>query len=150
MHFEDRAVETARIVQQADVTSIAQARHWITAFAAARGMAGTRQAELAMAVSEAVTNVVRHAYGEDETGEIILDAAADDEWLTVQITDHGCGAGESTSLGLGLPLMTELAERIEFGAPRDGVGTIVLMEFPLSAAAGPAHAELLKLSAATG
>ena len=136
MDPHDHAVATAQLSLQATVPSIGEVRRLVTAFAAEHGMAGPRRADLAAAVSEAVTNAVRHAYPPDRTGEVVLHAAIDGDWLTVRVTDRGCGT-ESTSLGLGLPLMGELAERVEYGPGPDGVGTIVLMEFPMGQDAAP-------------
>ena len=83
------------------------------------------------ATSEAVTNAVRHAYPVGVAGDIRLAAATDGEWLTVRIEDRGSGAERSTTRGLGLPLMTALCDRMEFTPGNHGVGTIVLMEFPM-------------------
>ena len=136
MDLDDGAVASAQLTLQATVPSIGEVRRWVTAFAAQHGMAAPTRTDLAAAVSEAVTNSVRHAYPPDRTGEVVLDAATDGAWLTVRVSDRGCGT-ESTSLGLGLPLMHELAERIEYGPGPDGVGTIVLMEFPMHREAAP-------------
>ena len=118
---------TARLTLQATVPSIGEVRRWVTAFAAEHGMAEPTRADLAAAVSEAVTNAVRHAYPPDRMGEVVLDAVADGEWLTVRVSDRG----------LGLPLMHELADRVEDGPGPDGVGTIVVMGFPMSRGAAP-------------
>lgn len=131
METDSRAVAMARLDQSATVAAIGEARRWVEAFASEHGMGPRQQGDLALAVSEAVTNAVRHAYPDDVAGDIRLAAATDGEWLTVRIEDRGTGAEESTSLGLGLPLMTSLCDRIEFTPGNHGVGTIVLMEFPM-------------------
>lgn len=134
MRVQERAVATAQTVQRADVEAIARARCWATAFAAEHGMNEARREDMSLAVSEAVTNAVRHAYPKGRAGEFLLEAATDGECLTVRVSDEGCGSespsfGSGLGLGLGLPIMAELSERLEFGPGRDGVGTVVLMEF---------------------
>ncbi len=143
MQPEERAVAMAHFIQPAIVEAIAQARRWIAAFAGEHGMSAERRANVATALSEAVTNVVRHAYDE-RGGEVVLAAATDGEWLSVRIADAGCGT-ESTSLGLGLPLMRELADRVEIGPALRGPGTVVLLEFPVNA--GPEGQVPLRVSA---
>jgi serine/threonine-protein kinase RsbW len=145
MQTNDRAVATAHFLQPAVDAAVAQTRRWIVAFAGEHGMSAERRGGLAVAVSEAVTNVVRHAY-DDEDGEIVLDAATDGEWLSVRVADTGCGT-ESTSLGLGLPLMRELADRVEIGPALHGPGTVVLMEFPMDAPAGAPAVRLRRAAA---
>lgn len=133
MSINSRAVAVARLDLQATVAAIGEARRWVQAFAAEHGMPAAERDDLAVAFSEAVTNVVRHAYPADVDGEIKLAAATDGAWLTVRVDDRGTGT-ESTSFGLGVPLMTALADRIEVTPGFDGVGTTVLMEFPMCAA----------------
>jgi serine/threonine-protein kinase RsbW len=70
----------------------------------------TRQT-VALAVTEACSNVVRHAYP-DTPGELTLTAWVDDHELTLIVVDEGIGLNGETrraGLGLGLPLMRELA-----------------------------------------
>ena len=85
---------------------------------------------LSVALSEAVTNAVRHAYPEGANGPVVVDAASDGAHLSVRVSDRGWG-GAGTSLGLGLPLMAELSDRMEHGPGRNGVGTAVLLEFTI-------------------
>src|SRR5699024_3763068 len=52
--------------------------------------------DLKVAVSEASTNVVNHAYSENEKGEIILGFSVYDDRLEVMVSDRG-GSEEHTS-----------------------------------------------------
>ena len=83
---------------------------------------------IALAVTEACTNVVRHAYP-DGGGEMTLTAWMDDPHLYVRIEDHGIGldapAG-NPGLGLGLPL---IAAHATLDITSAG-GTQLLMRFP--------------------
>jgi anti-sigma regulatory factor (Ser/Thr protein kinase) len=108
----------------------------VLALADARGAGKTAQADIALAVSEACANVVMHAYlGDPEPGPLTAEAYHDKGELVVVITDEGRGMvprPDSPGLGLGLPLITRLTERVEIGdyAP---TGTEVRMTFAFDA-----------------
>ncbi|HEX8122838.1 MAG TPA: ATP-binding protein [Solirubrobacteraceae bacterium] len=122
---------TARLTHQATEPAVALARHWVTGFAGRQGMTTPARSDMAVAVSEAVTNTVRHAYGDDARGDVVVDAASDGEWLTVRVADDGRGGTEDAGSGAGVRLMRELADRLELSSGHGGVGTVVLMEFPI-------------------
>ena len=130
MQSQERAVATAHFTQPATVEAIAHARRWIFAFASEHGMAADRRRDAVLALSEAVTNVVRHAYDPAEGGAVALAAATDGEWLSVRVSDTGCGV-QGPSLGMGLGLIEQLADRVEVGPVLEGRGTVVLMELAL-------------------
>ena len=100
-------------------------------------------ADAKMAVTEACTNAVVHAYGEEEDGRFDVEMFADDVQLTVVVRDDGIGIDEddeenpSGALGLGLPLIAALSDAFEVhGAP--GNGTEVRMGFLYEREADPA------------
>ena len=85
---------------------------------------------VALAVSEAVSNVVVHAYRDRAPGPVRISAGMDDDSLIVVVSDDGSGMvprTDSPGLGLGLPLMARLASAIEIDG--DGAGTRVTMRF---------------------
>ena len=76
--------------------------------------------DIKLAVTEACTNVVVHAYTESE-GPMGLRASIDDRRLYLVVTDRGRGIvprPDSPGLGLGLPLIATLAESLELGTGR--------------------------------
>jgi serine/threonine-protein kinase RsbW len=101
-------------------------------------------ADMKMAVTEACTNVVVHAY-EDDTGVLEVEMLADEAGLTIVVRDHGGGIqphparSEPPALGLGLPLIAALSDSFELRG-RAGQGTEVRMTFSYSRAADPAEA----------
>ena len=131
LELEDVAVATATWRCTAAVPAIGLTRNGVDAFAREHGMAERRRRDVAVAVSEAVTNVVRHAYPVGAAGSVRVDAASDGECLSVRVSDQGEGGETSDSLGLGLRLMDAIADRVEVGPPLDGNGTVVDMEFSL-------------------
>jgi anti-sigma regulatory factor (Ser/Thr protein kinase) len=96
-----------------------------------------------MAVTEACTNAVVHAYVGDE-GRFDVELFADEVQLTVVVRDTGSGiadveneSGEG-ALGLGIPLIQALSDSFALaGAP--GGGTEVRMGFLYEREADPAE-----------
>lgn len=91
-----------------------------------------------MSVDEALTNVIRHAYDGvvDQPIDIELDWTMPPDGVRISIRDHGRGVGcEHMSPpprdklqpgGLGLHIMTECMDRIEY-SPAEGGGTVLTM-----------------------
>lgn len=86
-----------------------------------------------MAVTEACTNAVVHAY-DDHDGRLDVEMFADHDRLTVVVRDRGAGIAprptrtHATALGLGLPLIAALSDAFEVrGGP--STGTEVRMTF---------------------
>jgi len=87
--------------------------------------------DIGLAVSEAVTNVVNHAYVEQEVGQVRVEVDVGDHEIAVSVEDDGRGMTprpDSPGLGLGLPLIATLAVRVETQGRRLG-GTRVCMWF---------------------
>ena len=89
-------------------------------------------ADMKMAVTEACTNVVVHAY--DDVGPLEVEMLADEAGLTIVVRDHGMGIQprparrETPALGLGLPLIAALSDAFELRGSA-GAGTEVRMTF---------------------
>ena len=96
--------------------------------------------DLLLAISEAATNAIRHAYPEGtEDAAFRLDAEISDDRLQVVLTDDGVGLGASSSnpgLGMGLPLLGTLAETLMLvGPPERSRGLEVRMWFAFASLA---------------
>ena len=91
-------------------------------------------ADMKMAVTEAATNVVVHAYDEEEAGILDVELHAGEDGLTIVVRDHGSGLHptapkrETPALGLGLPLIAALSDAFELRGTA-GTGTEVRMRF---------------------
>jgi serine/threonine-protein kinase RsbW len=136
----DRRVETAHDLEltlPARPENVAVARHAIGGFADVLEMPDQTLADVKLAVTEACTNVVVHAYPDGE-GPMGLRASVDDVVLRVTVVDEGRGIlprADSPGLGLGLPLIATLAESLELGTGANEE-TEVRMTFRLDAVPG--------------
>jgi anti-sigma regulatory factor (Ser/Thr protein kinase) len=84
-----------------------------------------------LAVSEALTNVVLHAYPDDDPGPVVVTALVDGDVVEVTITDEGRGMvprADSPGVGLGLPIIAQLAAAVEISHGA-GDGTRLRMSF---------------------
>lgn len=109
------------------------ARRAVTDVAAAAGAGGERLEEIRLAVSEALTNAVVHAYRGDEPGQFQVTAAVASGELWVLISDDGRGLhafNDSRGLGIGLSLISGLSDDFAIVTRASG-GTEVQMRFDL-------------------
>jgi anti-sigma regulatory factor (Ser/Thr protein kinase) len=110
----------------------------VTGRARELGVPADRLASIALAISEACTNVVLHAYREQATTgrfSVWLDLERDS--LRISVRDDGLGMrprADSPGLGLGLPIIATTADRFAI-EPCDGGGTELLMGFDLGTTA---------------
>jgi anti-sigma regulatory factor (Ser/Thr protein kinase) len=89
-------------------------------------------ADIALAVTEACTNAVVHAYPAGQ-GTIHVTASHVNGGLEVTVRDHGGGMAprvDTPGLGVGLPVIAAIAQSLEIATPDDG-GTEVRMCFAL-------------------
>lgn len=102
-------------------------------FAATHGAGPDLVDKVQLAVSEAVTNVVKYAYEPaDRNGRVELTATASGRWVEIRVADTGCGfrPGESDGLGIGLTLVAQMSGDLEIA--QSPQGTTVTMRFPLA------------------
>ena len=112
--------------------AVGVARQALTGACEALGSAPRATGDVRLAVSEACTNVVAHAYRDQaEPGELEVAVLLLPGELTVIVRDRGSGITprlEGGGLGLGLPLIAALTRRAEIG-DQEGGGTEVAMTF---------------------
>jgi serine/threonine-protein kinase RsbW len=118
------ATSDVRLTLPARPENVAVVRHVLGAFAEALSLPDPVIEDMRLAVTEACTNVVRHAYTDGHPGpvEILIHPAGDT--LQVVVSDEGRGlgpSGDTSGPGLGLPLIAALAHTLEIEpAPRSG------------------------------
>jgi anti-sigma regulatory factor (Ser/Thr protein kinase) len=121
-----------QLTLQARAENVAVVRHALGGLGEALALHPQTLSDVKLAVTEACTNVVVHAYGDGE-GPMEIAASVDGDALRVTVRDEGMGIvprPDSPGLGLGLPLIATLTESLELGkAPDDR--TEVTMVFRL-------------------
>ena len=127
--------ESLRDLYPAAVESVRLARDAVVTFAATAGATPDRLEAIRLAVSEAMTNAVKHAYA-DDPGPIEVAATVASGELWVLIADHGCGLradARSDGLGLGLALIALASDSVTI-AQRSSGGIEVRLAFALAPA----------------
>src|SRR3954451_11895561 len=94
--------------------------------------------DIALAVTEATTNAVLHAYRDTaQPGPVTVTAERLDDHVCLYVRDEGSGLAprvDSPGLGLGLGLIAQVADSADVRAPETG-GTEVVMRFSVRRAA---------------
>lgn len=90
-----------------------------------------------LAVNEACANVIRHAYGPDHTGEIVLEILNNRDEIKFRLLDFAppvdrsrvCSqaGGELRPGGLGVHLIQQIMDEAGFVEPPEGVGNVFEM-----------------------
>jgi anti-sigma regulatory factor (Ser/Thr protein kinase) len=130
---EPDARSDIRLTLAARAENVVLIRRVVGALAETVSMPPMRIEDIKLAVTEACTNVVRHAYA-GRPGTLDVAAAVDGDGLEVIVTDEGDGirphAQAEGGAGLGLPLMAAVAHEFEIDQTR-AQGTRVRMSFPV-------------------
>ena len=112
--------------------TVARARRAVAAYARRHGVDSETLDAIRLAVSEAVTNAIRHAYRDGQPGEVRVAAAVHDGHISVSVEDDGCGhllPSSRPGLGFGLRVIDEVADQARITERPQG-GTLVRMLFP--------------------
>jgi serine/threonine-protein kinase RsbW len=115
--------------------AIANARHVAVAFAREHAVPDDKMDAIALAVSEATTNVVMHAYRDrDDPGTFTLALDIEGASLLVDVRDDGVGMrprDDSPGMGFGLPIIANVTDAYAV-VPTDDGGTWLSMRFDLA------------------
>jgi PAS domain S-box-containing protein len=125
----------------AEPAVVAELRRGVADFASAHGAAQDEINNITLAVSEAVTNAIIHAFVGRERGRVALTAEAGEGCVLVRVLDDGRGMTphpESPGLGLGLTMMASMATRCDIREGPSGLGTEVRLAFDTPGVTGPA------------
>jgi serine/threonine-protein kinase RsbW len=114
---------------------ISRLRHEVVEYAVDNGLEPDLVSDIALAVSEVVTNAVLHAFPEARDGSITVMATINGDEVTLRIVDDGIGMRprlDSPGAGLGLSIAGQVARRMVVERPERG-GTEVRMTFARAA-----------------
>jgi serine/threonine-protein kinase RsbW len=127
---------TVRLTIPARAEYITLCRLALTGIARVRDLSDEVLADLKLALTEAASNSVRHAYaGEAGIVEISYELLADR--LVIEVTDDGEGFDlaephgppeELSEGGLGIAIIRAIADEVEIGKQRDGRGSRLRFE----------------------
>ena len=111
-------------------------RHAAVEFARSEGVPNPPLEDLRLAISEAVTNAVIHAFRlQDRPGTVTVTVTVTlNAFVEAVVRDDGMGMssrGDSPGLGLGLGLISSVADAVKQRSPADGVGFELWMCFHL-------------------
>jgi stage II sporulation protein AB (anti-sigma F factor) len=130
--MQQQANETERLELRTHATpaAVPGVRRAVVDFAELHGVGVPP--DVALAVSEAITNAVVHAYRDGDTGDLRVVACAEPDRLVVVVRDYGCGMKpnpDSPGLGLGLAVIGRVAAELNIERPDEGGGTRLRMCF---------------------
>jgi serine/threonine-protein kinase RsbW len=132
--FDDLTASGAsdvRLTLPARPENVAVVRHVLGAFAEALLLPDPVIEDMRLAVTEACTNVVRHAYADGDPGPVEILIRPVGDTLQVIVSDEGRGLGpseDSSGPGLGLPLIAALTHSLEI-EPAGNAGSRLRMSF---------------------
>jgi len=126
-------VRTVRLTIPAKPEYITLSRLALTGLSRVRSLAPDTLADLKLALTEACSNSVRHAYGEGE-GHVEISFQLSADRLVIEVTDDGAGfelaeAGPAlegddlTEGGLGIAIIRSIADEVEIGGAGNGRGS---------------------------
>ena len=114
---------------------LATIRHGLLAWIAPIGVAEAAVADIVLAVNEACTNSVEHAYRDSGDGTIQVEALLKGDKIVVCVADHGVWrvpSGLPSTRGRGLPIIEATSEAVELS--RSASGTTVRITFDIEGA----------------
>lgn len=132
---------TVRLTIPARAEYITLCRLALTGIARLRELSDELLADLKLALTEAASNSVRHAYGDKDAGVVDISYQLFSDRLVIEVTDEGEGfdpaeaegsAAELSEGGLGIAIIRAIADDVEFGAQPGGKGSRLRFEKALS------------------
>jgi len=129
---------TVRLTIPARAEYITLCRLALTGIARVRDLPEEVLADLKLALTEAASNSVRHAYsGDDETGVVEISYELRADRLVIEVTDDGDGFNpdetdsppeELSEGGLGIAIIRSIADEVEIGTQPGGKGSRLRFE----------------------
>ena len=123
-----------RLTLPARPENLAVIRQAIAGVAEGKSIDEQTAGDMKMAVTEACTNVILHAYERPDFVQVDIEPETDE--VRIVVRDRGVGfkpdaaaEPDRPTQRLGLPLIAALTDRFEVGTPKQGSGTEVVMTF---------------------
>jgi serine/threonine-protein kinase RsbW len=128
---------TIRLTIPARAEYITLCRLALTGIGRLRELSDELLADLKLALTEAASNSVRHAYGDKDAGVVDISYQLFPDRLVIEVTDEGEGfdpaealgnAAELSEGGLGIAIIRAIADEVEIGAQPGGKGSRLRFE----------------------
>jgi serine/threonine-protein kinase RsbW len=141
MTASENGRSTVRLTIPARAEYITLCRLALTGIARVRAFSDEDLADLKLALTEAASNSVRHAYGDENVGVVEISYELFPDRLVIEVRDDGEGFDPSEAMGapeelseggLGIAIIRAIADVVEIGARPDGKGSRLRFEKALS------------------
>jgi serine/threonine-protein kinase RsbW len=128
---------TVRLTIPARAEYITLCRLALTGIGRLRELSDELLGDLKLALTEAASNSVRHAYGDKDVGVVDISYQLFPDRLVIEVTDEGEGfdpaeakgnAAELSEGGLGIAIIRAIADEVEIGAQPGGKGSRLRFE----------------------
>jgi serine/threonine-protein kinase RsbW len=128
---------TVRLTIPARAEYITLCRLALTGIGRLRELSDELLADLKLALTEATSNSVRHAYADSDVGVVQISYELLPDRLVIEVTDEGEGfdpeapdesADELSEGGLGIAIIRAIADEVEIGTQPDGTGSRLRFE----------------------
>ena len=128
---------TVRLTIPARAEYITLCRLALTGIGRLRELSDELLADLKLALTEAASNSVRHAYGDQDPGVVEISYELFSDRLVIEVTDEGEGfdpvaaevtGDELSEGGLGIAIIRAIADEVEIGAQPGGKGSRLRFE----------------------
>ena len=132
---------TVRLTIPARAEYITLCRLALTGIARLRELSDELLADLKLALTEAASNSVRHAYGDKDMGVVEISYELFPDRLVIEVADEGEGFDPAEAEvdpdglsegGLGIAIIRAIADEVEIGAQHGGKGSRLRFEKALS------------------
>jgi serine/threonine-protein kinase RsbW len=132
---------TVRLTIPARAEYITLCRLALTGIGRVRALSDELLADLKLALTEATSNAVRHAYGGHDVGSVEIAYELLPDRLVIEVTDEGEGfdpseadgrSGDLSEGGLGIAIIRAIADEVEIGARPNGKGSRLMFAKGLS------------------
>jgi serine/threonine-protein kinase RsbW len=132
---------TVKLTIPARAEYITLCRLALTGIARVRSLSDETLADLKLALTEAASNSVRHAYAENHAGVVEISYELLPDRLVIEVADEGGGfepaeaegaPEELSEGGLGIAIIRAIADEVEIGRQPDGKGSRLRFEKALS------------------
>lgn len=136
--------ELGRLRFRVDPVNLKTIRQRVQQVAAELGFDEETQARIVLCIDEAVTNLLRHAYKGDTSGQAVLRFKRQNNTLVIYLRDYAPDVYDNSIKprdlsqarpgGLGINFIDSVMDSWEFATPKDGFGNLLIMkkEIPAS------------------